>query len=208
MTYLTEWLRFSDADRLVRFDLVDGVGANAETLKKEYIELEDPYCIRVRKLCYPGSEGITDEDRKEAIEATWRKLNLFFRKTTPVYDALLNYYATQKDKLMDGLTTSRTYEDENTSTASDTSSRGESETPVSSTFDDFPSTDGLTFGEQSKSNSTGSGTSSGTSTTKADHSYAMTKLDEITRKYINLYSRWYNEFYKEFAVVEAEVYAR
>ena len=246
MILYSEYLQWNEANDLKLFALPDDLetqyGGVITPLIKNFISVEDPFIVRVRvRTPYlpSGNPPIDDSDRRDAVSRTWDKLNVFFWSTAPYYGPLLKAYQDNIDKLMTGLTETR--KDTNSrnshttadhtrhsgqtghSTQNDTGTRGESDTPTSATFSDFPApSDNLSFGEQSKSDSTVDSNDesneegneertteeegNASSTREYDTRYTIDKLNELRTKYKNLMKDWYNEFYKEFAVAEANIW--
>lgn len=206
-TYITDYLTWSEADKASSFSTF--YGEMPEEVKKlidDYIAAGDPYIIRIRRPYPAGLAELSEEEINEAIKKTWNLVKLFFNKTYPVYKTLIKLYADNEANLMKSLQDDITREDSAESTSNDDNKHVESDTPVSSTIASFASgaNDNLSFGSQDKSTNTATSTQSGTTTRTYDTTYTIDKLDKVRQKMVNLYARWYAEFYKEFAAVKAE----
>lgn len=208
MKYLSEFLNWEEANKIAPFaDFWNDRPAEVDTLLNEYIALGNPYIVRIRKpTIFPGDNTITEEDEEEAIKKTWNDVKLFFNKTYPVYKTLIKLYADNEANLMKSLQDDITREDSLESTSNDDNKHVESDTPVSSTIASFANgaNDNLSFGSQDHNKNTTTTQQTGTSSRTYDTSYTIDKLDKVRQKMVNLYARWYAEFYKEFAAVQAE----
>lgn len=208
MKYLSEFLNWQEANKIVAFaDFWSDRPAEVDTLLNDYIALGNPYIVRIRKpAIFFADNTITEEDEEEAVKATWNDVKLFFTKTAPVYQTLIKLYKDNEANLMASLKDDITREDTSESNASDDNKHVESDTPVSDTIDSFAegASDNLSFGSQDKNTNTATTTQSGTSSRTYDTTYTIDKLDKVRQKMVNLYARWYAEFYKEFAALQAE----
>ena len=207
MTYITDYLTWNEADTAYKFDtFYTDMPAEVKTLIDDYIALGDPYIIRIRRPYPAGLAELSEEEINEAIKKTWNLVKLFFNKTYPVYKTLIKLYADNESDLMKSLQDDITREDNIESTSNDDNKHVESDTPVSSTLASFANgaNDNLSFGSQDKNSNTATSTQSGTTTRTYDTTYTIDKLDKVRQKMVNLYVRWYAEFYKEFAAVKAE----
>lgn len=206
-TYITDYLTWKEADSALSFASFYGdMPEEVNKLITDYIALGDPYIIRIRRLYPAGLAELSEEEISEAVKKTWNDVKLFFNKTYPVYKTLIKLYADNEANLMKSLQDDITREDNIESTSNDDNKHVESDTPVSSTIASFANgaNDNLSFGSQDKNSNTASSTQSGTTTRTYDTTYTIDKLDKVRQKMVNLYVRWYAEFYKEFAAVKAE----
>ena len=206
-TYITDYLTWSEADKASNFaGFYPSMPAEVKTLIDDYIAPGDPYIIRIRRLYPAGLAELTEEEIQEAVTKTWKDVKLFFNKTYPVYKTLIKLYADNEANLMASLKDDIDREDNIESTSNDDNKHVESDTPVSSTINAFANgaNDNLSFGSQDKNTNTATTTQSGTTSRTYDTSYTIDKLDKVRQKIVNLYARWYAEFYKEFAAVKAE----
>lgn len=207
MKYLSEFLNWQEANEVVAFaDFWSDRPVEVDTLLNDYIALGNPYIVRIRKPAIFPANAITEEDEEEAVKATWNDVKLFFTKTAPVYQTLIKLYKDNEANLMASLKDDITREDTSESNGSEDNKHVESDTPVSDTIDSFANgaSDNLSFGSQDKNTNTATTTQSGTSSRTYDTTYTIDKLDKVRQKMVNLYARWYAEFYKEFAALQAE----
>lgn len=206
-TYITDYLTWKEADSALSFASFYGdLPEEVNKLITDYIVLGDPYIIRIRRPYPAGLAELSEEEINEAIKKTWNDVKLFFNKTYPVYKTLIKLYADNEANLMKSLQDDITREDNIESNSNDDNKHVESDTPVSSTLASFANgaNDNLSFGSQDKNSNTATSTQSGTTTRTYDTTYTIDKLDKVRQKMVNLYVRWYAEFYKEFAAVKAE----
>lgn len=207
MTYITDYLTWSEADKASSFsDFYADMPAEVKKLIDDYIALGDPYIIRIRRPYPAGLAELTNSEILSAVTKTWKDVKLFFNKTYPVYKTLIKLYTDNEANLMASLKDDIEREDSAESTSNDDNKHVESDTPVSSTIESFANgaNDNLSFGSQDKNSNTATTTQSGTTSRTYDTSYTIDKLDKVRQKMVNLYARWYAEFYKEFAAVKAE----
>lgn len=208
MKILTKYLNWEEANAIAPFaDYFQSDIAEVNTLINDYIATGNAYIVRVRKPVISVFDGdFTDEEIKTAINETWRAVKLFLTKTTPAYSTLIKLYEANADKLIDSLNDDVTTTGTSQSTDDSQNTRVESDTPISATLADFENggNNNLSFGSQDRSKGTATNTENGTSKRSYDTSYLIDKLDKARQKYLNLYTRWYADFYKEFAAANAE----
>lgn len=213
MNVLVEYLSYSEAnalsplsDYLSEKQLLDD---NVTALIR-YLDVGDPYMVRVKKpMCNWRATEFTDADRRDAIADTWRRVAIFILRTKDKFETLITEYNARKAKLISPITDTTAITDNIETAGTNNSTRGESDTPVSSTFEQFPTNaDNLSFAEQSKANATNSEQRNGSNNRTYDTDYNVALLGKLERNFVNPLTEWYNLLYREIAVMEAEAYGR
>lgn len=213
MNVLVEYLTYTEAnalsslsDYLTEKSLLD----ENVTALLNYLNVGDPYMVRVKKpIAYWQATEFTDEDRISAITDTWRRVAIFILRTKDKFETLITEYNARKASLLAPIRDKTTITDHIESTATNSSTRGESDTPVSSTFAQFPTNaDNLSFAEQSKADADNSEDRDGSNERTYDTDYNVELLGKLERNFVNPLTEWYNLLYREIAVMEAEAYGR
>ena len=213
MNILVEYLTYTEANELSSLsDYLNEKSLLDEhvTALLNYLDVGDPYMVRVKKpISGWQATDFTDEDRIGAIKDTWRRVAIFILRTKDKFEALITEYNARKAKLIAPLTDNTSITDNIETTGTNSSTRGESDTPVSSTFEQFPTNaDNLSFAEQSKANATNSEKRNGSNSRTYDTDYNVELLGKLERNFVNPLTEWYNLLYREIAVMEAEAYGR
>lgn len=206
MLYEVEYLTWSEANAIKAFE---AEGDDESTLIANYVAVENPALVRVRKP-QPlwESDPITDEERESAVEATWAKLRVFLNSTKDYYSPLIALYKANEANLLKSLeeTINETHKDDETESSG--GARGESETPTSATLAQFQTsqTDQLSFAERHIGES--ESRRDGTRDTKRTHDtqYLIDKLANARSKWANLFAEWYRRLYDSFIVAEAQLW--
>ena len=213
MNILVEYLTYTEANALSSLSaylsdkslLDDNV-----TALLNYLNVGDPYMVRIKKpIGYWQATEFTDEDRISAITDTWRRVAIFILRTKDKYETLITEYNARKASLIAPIKDTTTITDHIDTHGDNSSTRGESDTPVSSTFKQFPTdADNLSFAEQSKGSADNTEDRDGSNARTYDTDYNVELLGKLERNFVNPLTEWYNLLYREIAVMEAEAYGR
>lgn len=146
------------------------------TLFKEYIF---PKCYNMRCFCTDESTDTTEELKAHAFYPFFGELISWINSTKEKYSLLLDYYAKNKDKLMDKMITTTT----STNKMNDTPQIEDSEEDALSSDSHLS-----TLGSSEMKSESDSG------------SNIMDRLSAINNRYKQIYQMWMADFIKKFRV--------